>query len=398
MSYSSIKNIRDKISNIITSDKTLNNVNVKCIVKKVSSYPHMTYIDVCDINNLQDTITATIHSSYLTYPIAVNDVLIMSGDIIFFKSVTLKVKNYCIDKPQLSNYEKIMTKLREQGLLSIEKKKIPKNIINVGIISSLNAAALKDCLNILYQCNLENIFIYPVSLQGKNMESSVINAINKANIHLKCDILLLVRGGGSRADLEWFDNYNIAKHIIHSNIPIICGIGHEIDHSIMDMVCVKSFNTPTHVATYIRDKNLLLAYNIQQNIKLLDNKYSMLQHQLTKIDKCIDGVIERECKKIKYKCENKVNELSYLLSKIDKSVLYYKKNYKYLKNNNCKTTLINKMENMVNYINSILTVSIYDKTLKSIIVTKNDLQQSYNNGNDIVIKFMDGEIKFKSFC
>ena len=166
----------------------------------------------------------------------------------------------------------------------------------------------------------------------------------------------------------------------------------------MDMVCVKSFNTPTHVATYIRDKNLLLKYYVQQNNGAIANKYSNLTYQLSKIDKCVDGVIERECKKNKYKCENKINDLSYLLTKIDKSISYYNKNYKYLQNNNCKNILNNKIENMINYINSVLTVSIYDKTLKCNIVTKNDLQQSYSKGNDIVIKFMDGEIKFKSLC
>ena len=101
---------------------------------------------------------------------------------------------------------------------------------------------------------------------------------------------------------------------------------------------------------------------------------------------------------IKFKCDKAINDLTYMMTKIDKSISYYEKNYKYLQNNNCKNMLNNKMENIINYINNILTVSIYDKTISCDIVTKNDLQNSYDNGNNIVIKFIDGEIKLRNLC
>lgn len=397
MSMLTIKNIRERISKIISKDNTLYNITAKCIVKKVSLYPYLTYVDVCDVDNMQITITATIHANHYVIPIHINDVIIMTGDITFQKTLTLKVQKYSIDKPQISNYEKIMNKLSKENLLN-NKPIIPNIITNIGIISSVNAAGLKDCLDILYECNLKNIFIYPVTLQGSNMEQSVINGINKANQHNSCDIILLIRGGGSRTDLEWFDNYNIAKSVVHSKIPIICGIGHEIDHSVMDVVCAKSFNTPTHVATYIRDKNLEIT-NIMQNAnKIISSKFSSLTHQLSKIEKCVDGMLNRECKNAMYKCDGKLNKLQSSISYINSAINHHNKNYQKLLDNNNKNLLNTKLKDIIAYIDDVLTVSIYNKTTNSKIISKNELQICYNNNEDLVIKFMDGEVNLRNLC
>ena len=263
MSFISIKSICNNITSIIQNDKDLKNIKTKCVVKKLSQYPYMIYIDIADTSDMSRVLTATINPYSYTVPIKTNDIIVITGNITFGKSINFKIFSYYIDKPQLSKYEKVIEKLEENNILSIPKKTIPKSINNIAIISSTNAAGLKDCLDIIKDTLINNIYIHPVTLQGPYMEQSVNNAILQCN-KMKIDIILLIRGGGSKTDLEWFDNYKIACTIKKSKIPIICGIGHEIDHTIMDVICDYSLNTPTHVASYMVE--LLNSKTITNNI------------------------------------------------------------------------------------------------------------------------------------
>jgi exodeoxyribonuclease VII large subunit len=91
-------------------------------------------------------------------------------------------------------------------------------------------------------------------MQGSETEQSVISSLDRIviNSHL-FDLVVIIRGGGSQADLSWFDNYNIAYHITQFPIPVITGIGHDKDLSVTDMVACKSLKTPTAVADFIID-------------------------------------------------------------------------------------------------------------------------------------------------
>lgn len=396
MTYSSIKNIRNNVTKLLSLDRTLQNINLKCIVKKVNSYSYITYVELCDIDDLQSVITGTIHFHHFTDSVMVNDVLVVTGDIVYSKTLTLKIKSYNIDKPQISNYDKIIKQLKDNNHYNCNQ--VPSIIVNVGIISSLNAAGLKDCLDILYQCNLQNIYIYPTMLQGPTMEKGVIGAINKANLHNKCDILLLVRGGGSRADLEWFDNYNIAKNVIQSKIPIVCGIGHEIDHSVMDVVCVKSFNTPTHVATWIKEQNDKINMLSQYLLQQINECFNTIDNKIIKIDKCINGINEREYNYIKKLYDKKVNDLSVLMFKINKAIIHYDKYYNSLIHNEYNNKLNLHLERIINYIDDKIKVKVYDKTNNKQIITKYDLQNSYNKGNNIILQFVDGDVSLNNYA
>ena len=385
--YLTIKNIRNRISNTLTADSNLQNLTIKCIVKKTSQYPYVTYVDVCDIDDLYTTITATITNNYLKEPIKVNDVIVMSGNITLTKGLNFKILNYYHDKPQESNYDKIICKLKDEGLYDAPKPKIPMFIFNVAIISSVNAAGLKDCLDIISSSPLNNIYIYPVTLQGTMMKDSVISAIKECNKDKKVDLILLVRGGGSKTDLEWFDNFDIAKEVIRSKIPIICGIGHEIDHTIMDIVCSASYNTPTHVATVVKS----IATRAESFLQMLKYKYEAAIDKYVDMAIDIDKVININMKKQIIHLTNCYNNKKISLCEKYERMESAMEQYTDVLNNNHVILLQNKLSNLKhrleNYIHSKIAIRAFsgDKEL----YTAKEVKEY----KDIELRFMDETVK-----
>ncbi|HKL66333.1 MAG TPA: exodeoxyribonuclease VII large subunit, partial [Bacteroidales bacterium] len=152
--------------------------------------------------------------------------------------------------------KKIIGRLETEGVINLNRELsfplLPKNI---AIISSELAAGYQDFYETLLNNEYGytyNITLYKSVMQGKETEKSVSGAINRIfESNKKYDLIVIVRGGGSQADLSWFDNYNIAFLITQMPVPVITGIGHEKDLSVTDMVAHKAFKTPTAVAEFI---------------------------------------------------------------------------------------------------------------------------------------------------
>ena len=115
--------------------------------------------------------------------------------------------------------------------------------------------------------------LFQVAVQGRNVESDVVEAFSEIQANGKhYDAVTIVRGGGSKLDLAGFDNYNIGHAIAMCRLPVIIGIGHEIDSTVTDLVAQVSLKTPTAVAGYIIDRNMKyetdilgLGFEIQEN-------------------------------------------------------------------------------------------------------------------------------------
>ncbi len=148
------------------------------------------------------------------------------------------------------DFLRVKAKLESEGLFREDlKKKIPKIPTHLGIVTSLHASALHDVLKTLRdRWPSIKIIIYPATVQGTESSSTIIQAMNSAISRNECEVLLLVRGGGSLEDLSAFNDEQLARRITSSSIPIITGIGHETDFSIADFAADLRTSTPTAAA------------------------------------------------------------------------------------------------------------------------------------------------------
>jgi exodeoxyribonuclease VII large subunit len=145
---------------------------------------------------------------------------------------------------------KLKAKLAKEGLFETERKRpIPTHPRAIGIVTSPQAAALKDVLSTLSRRAPHiPIVIYPTLVQGPDAPPGIIAAIENANREAAVDVILLVRGGGSIEDLWSFNHEQLAYAIAESILPIVCGVGHETDTTIADFVADLRAPTPTGAA------------------------------------------------------------------------------------------------------------------------------------------------------
>jgi len=100
-----------------------------------------------------------------------------------------------------------------------------------------------------------NVKLYPAAMQGQRTEMEVVSQLREIKNSSNYQAVVITRGGGAKLDLAAFDSYAIAKEISEMNIPVITGIGHDVDISIADMVSAIDVKTPTAVANFIIDHN-----------------------------------------------------------------------------------------------------------------------------------------------
>ncbi len=145
---------------------------------------------------------------------------------------------------------KLKAKLAKEGLFDAERKReIPTHPRAIGIITSPQAAALKDVLSTLdRRAPHIPIVIYPTLVQGPDAPAGIISALKAAEKENAVDVILLVRGGGSIEDLWAFNDEKLAYAIAQSPIPIVSGVGHETDVTIADFVADLRAPTPTGAA------------------------------------------------------------------------------------------------------------------------------------------------------
>ncbi len=147
-------------------------------------------------------------------------------------------------------FEQLKNKLHAEGLFDEARKKpLPPQPQCIGVVTSATGAAIRDVLSVLRRrYPIANILIYPSLVQGANAAQDISNTLLLANQRQDCDVLLLVRGGGSLEDLHAFNDEHLARTIAASDIPIISGIGHEIDFTIADFVADLRAATPSAAA------------------------------------------------------------------------------------------------------------------------------------------------------
>lgn len=183
-------------------------------------------------------------------------------------------------------FEALKKRLLEAGLFEASKKKaLPVMPMCIGIVTSATGAAVRDILHVLkrrFPC--APVIIYPTLVQGELAAANIADAIVRANQRKECDVLIVARGGGSLEDLWSFNEEIVAHAIYRSEIPIISGVGHEIDFTIADFVADVRAPTPSAAAELITpDSTELLqaiAHRSKQLVRLLQQKILQFQQHL----------------------------------------------------------------------------------------------------------------------
>jgi exodeoxyribonuclease VII large subunit len=184
-------------------------------------------------------------------------------------------------------FERLKQLLQSEGMFAAERKRplpiLPKRI---GIITSPQAAALRDVLATLRQ-RLPSVpvILYPTPVQGTGSAKKIAQAITAANQRAECDVLIVCRGGGSIEDLWAFNEELVARAIAASEIPIVSGVGHETDFTIADFVADERAPTPTAAAQrVVPDRHALLNGLQDQAQHLQRAQRNRLQNAMQSVD------------------------------------------------------------------------------------------------------------------
>lgn len=182
------------------------------------------------------------------------------------------------------SYELLKAKLEKEGLFAPAKKRpLPENLTKIGVISSTSAAGYADFIKILNSRwgGLE-ITVAHTQVQGLDAPDQIIRALNYFNEHGNVEIIAILRGGGSADDLSAFNDEKLVRAIAASKIPVITGIGHEIDESLSDLAADLRGSTPSNVAEMIsRDRRAEISHlksNVLRVGDLISDKINNLKN------------------------------------------------------------------------------------------------------------------------
>jgi len=150
----------------------------------------------------------------------------------------------------------ILKQLEEEGVLTLNKElEMPMLAQRIAVISSSSAAGYGDFCRQLEENPYGFVFyprLFPALMQGNQVEESVINALNAVNDHRDdFDVVVIIRGGGATSDLSGFDTYLLAANCAQFPLPIITGIGHERDDTVLDSIAHTRVKTPTAAAQFL---------------------------------------------------------------------------------------------------------------------------------------------------
>ncbi|MEX2593187.1 MAG: exodeoxyribonuclease VII large subunit [Anditalea sp.] len=173
--------------------------------------------------------------------------------------------------------QEIIDQLSREGLMHLNKQYVlPQVPQRLAVISSSTAAGFGDFINQLehnahgYQIHWE---LYQATMQGNDASSSIINAILSIEADLQqkdFDLLVVIRGGGAKTDMDCFDDYDLARAIANTSLPVVTGIGHERDECIADLVANTKMKTPTAVAEFVLSGFRDFEEKLQEKLKRIE--------------------------------------------------------------------------------------------------------------------------------
>ena len=200
--------------------------------------------------------------------------------------------------------QEIIQKLKAEGVFDLQKElQLPMFCQRIAVISSQTAAGYGDFCNQLadnpygFQFQTQ---LFPAIMQGEGVEQSIICALENiydsqfSNLNSKFDAVVIIRGGGATSDMSGFDTLALAENVANFPIPIITGIGHDRDESILDMVSHTRVKTPTAAAAFlishlkkvldiIDGSQELITRYAQQKLSILNSQFSIISESIPRL-------------------------------------------------------------------------------------------------------------------
>jgi len=202
--------------------------------------------------------------------------------------------------------KEIVRRLKEEGIFDLNRSlQLPALPQRIAVITSPTAAGYEDFVNQLLHNKAGYPFylkLFPAIMQGENSEDSIIDALDRVCDYFEhFDVVVIIRGGGSASDLNCFDSYLLAAHCAQFPLPVITGIGHERDDTVVDMVAHTRMKTPTAVAAFlieIMDERANELYGLQQAVcvkssEALTGSHTVLNRLAVQLPSMVNYIIER---------------------------------------------------------------------------------------------------------
>jgi exodeoxyribonuclease VII large subunit len=296
---------------------------------------------------------------------------------------------------------------------------------NIAVISSKTAAGYGDFIDQLTKNRYGyryHIKLYKAFMQGADTEKSIITALEHIfDSGIAYDAVIIIRGGGSQSDLNYFNSYWLAYHITQFPIPVITGIGHDRDETITDLVAHTSLKTPTAVAEFIIEKTVEFdnylsdlyesfsdhvtnkLHDFNEYLKDIENSYistvklivSNKQRALEKnkaiADLTIKSILKNRAQKIKSVTQRIKPQIHYLINIQEKEISNIKKKYKSLSRKAMlyKKHQIDEYENRAHLLDPMqLLKKGYSLTFNNGVLIKSTKQ--LKPGDILISKWFDG--------
>lgn len=190
-------------------------------------------------------------------------------------------------------FELLKKKLSDEGLFAPEKKReLPKDLTKLGVISSTGAAGYADFIKILNaRWGGIHVQVAHTQVQGMDAPDQIIRALKYFNEHSEVQVIAILRGGGSADDLSCFNDEELVRAIAASKIPVITGIGHEVDESLADLAADVRASTPSNAAEMLTPDREAVGYTVDMSVSRAESIiYNKSDAALEKVDRPFDNI------------------------------------------------------------------------------------------------------------
>lgn len=177
-------------------------------------------------------------------------------------------------------YLRLKAELEAEGLFDAERKRsLPEFPARIGVVTSPTGAALRDVLDVLgRRFPLAQVVLAPTPVQGDAAPAAIVEALRALQQADRPDVILLVRGGGSMEDLAAFNQEDVARTVAAAEVPIVSGVGHETDFTIVDFVADVRSPTPSAAAELATPDRVELAVEIRERVERLAGEFNRYLH------------------------------------------------------------------------------------------------------------------------